>query len=135
MVTETRQRHNPLRLTTQVTQAERRLVYRHRMVRFRASRLQHNLREKLGSPAMLLMAGGLGFVAGHLPKRQTSPSDSDGSAFYRKLSRIALRLVPVATMLFKLRRPPAVDSSAWSGWPSQVPETHRRTAASSGQAA
>jgi hypothetical protein len=134
MGTETVQRHKPAPLTTQVTLAERRLVYRHRMVAIRTSRLQHNLRDKLTSPAMVLMAGGLGFAVGHFQKQQTSPPDGDEGTSYGKLFRTALRLVPLATVLLKLRPSPAADSAAWSGWPSQVPEPHRPTAESAGPA-
>ena len=67
-----RRRHKPASLTVQVMHAERQVLARRRLVGIRATLLGRNIRRQWTSPAMLLLAGGLGFVAGHFIKRRAS---------------------------------------------------------------
>jgi hypothetical protein len=123
MATDTRQRHKPAPpLAVQVTQAERGLLNRHKMVGYRASVLRDDLRKQLSSPAMLLIAGGLGLIGGYIKGRASSPDDNDG-ARRSKLMPVALDLVSMAAALFRRQASGATESSPWSGWPRQAPET------------
>jgi hypothetical protein len=133
MTTDVSQRRKPAPLTAQVTQAEQRLLDRHQMVDYRASRLRDNLRKQLSSPAMLLVAGAIGFAAGTLKKRQTSSPNNEGAS-HGKWLRVALKLMSLATALFRLRPSAGTDSSSGLGWPIQVPEARHPAAASFGQA-
>jgi hypothetical protein len=77
----------------------------------------------LTSPAMLLLAGGLGFAAGHFTKRQASrPSNTKrprGS--HNKLFGRALKLIAFARVLSRAIPLAAKDPSVQSGLSSQRP--------------
>jgi hypothetical protein len=111
MAVTIRQRDKPAPLSVQVTQAERRVLYHRRMVVLRASRLGRNIRRQVTSPATLLWAGGLGFAAGHLTKRQAStPSETErrrGS--HNKLFGRALKLIALARILSRAFPSAATD--------------------------
>jgi len=83
------------------------------MVGLRASMLGQNIRKQLTSPAMLLLAGGLGFAAGHLTKRQASmPSSTErrrGS--HNTLFGRALKLIALARILSRAFPSAAMDPS------------------------
>lgn len=77
MVVNIRQRYKLAPLSVQVMHAERQVLDRRRIVRVRVSVLGHTIRSQMSSPAMLLWAGGLGFVAGEFTRRQASrPGDA-----------------------------------------------------------
>jgi hypothetical protein len=115
-----RQRHKPAPLTVQVTQAERRVLYRRRLVDYHASRLAQNLRRGLTSPVVLLVAGGLGFAAEHFTRRQASALGHTERASPGKLFA-ALKFASMATTLFRHLAPVADPPQA--GLPSQPPGT------------
>ena len=102
MAANMRQRDKPACLTVQVMHAERQLLDRRRLVKVRATMLGRNLRRQLTSPAMLLLAGGLGFVVAYFfTKRQAStPSNTErprGS--HNKLFGTVLKLITLARTL------------------------------------
>jgi hypothetical protein len=61
-------------LAVQISEAERRLRNRRRLVRVRGATLGRTLHQRMTAPAMLLLAGGLGFLMGELTRRQTPQS-------------------------------------------------------------
>jgi hypothetical protein len=97
MAANIRQRHKPASLTVQIRLAEQQVRDRRRLVGVRATVLGQNMRSKLTSPAVLLLAGGVGFVAGHFTKRKASkasntkrPRGSHNKLFGRVLKLIIL---------------------------------------------
>lgn len=112
-----RQRHKPASLTVQVMHAERQVLDRRRLVSDRASLLGQNIRRQLTSPAMLLMAGGVGFAAGFFTKRQAAaprntkrPPGSASTIYARALQLIVLartvsRLFPSSTTAASAQAP------------------------------
>jgi len=134
MATDTRQRSKPAPLTAQVTQAERRLLYRRRMVGFRASRLQSDLRKQLTAPGTLLVAVGVGFAIGHLQKRHNPAADRDDGSSHNKLLGLAFKVLSWAPVLFRPPPAAAMESSSPSAWSSQLPEAAGPLPASSGRA-
>lgn len=80
MVTSTRQRDRPASLTVLIMHAERQVLDRRQLVGARARMLGESIRRHLTSPAILLLAGGVGFIAGSFTKRQASAPSSTGAA-------------------------------------------------------
>jgi hypothetical protein len=123
MTANNRQRHAPASLTVQVMQAELQVLHCRRLVGVRASMLGQSIRSRLTSPAMLLLAGALGFAAGHFTKRQASrPSNTKrprGS--HNKLFGRALKLIAFARVLSRAIPLAAKDPSVQSGLSSQRP--------------
>jgi len=72
MTATVRQRHAPASLTVQVMQAELRVLHDRQLLVSRASMFGRNMRSRLTSPSMLLLAAGVGLVAGHLTSRKAS---------------------------------------------------------------
>lgn len=84
-------------LTVQISEAEGRLRNRRRSVRVRGATLGRMLRQRMTDPALLLWAGGLGFLLGELTRRRTPQSggmdrspDSGHSFFETVLNLIQL---------------------------------------------
>jgi len=126
-----RQRHKPAPLTVQVTQAERRVVYRRRLVHYHASRLGQKLRQSVSSPIMLFVAGGLGFAAERLTRRPASTPGNTERASHSRLFAAARQFISLATTL--LRRLAPVAARLETGMPTQSEEARfRQTGASSG---
>ena len=61
-------------LAVQISEAERRLRNRRRLVQIRGAALRQMLHQRMTSPTMLLLAGGLGFLMGELTRRPTPQS-------------------------------------------------------------
>jgi len=61
-------------LAIQIGEAERRLQNRRRLVQIRGAALRQMLHQRMTSPVMLLLAGGLGFFMGELTRRPTPQS-------------------------------------------------------------
>jgi len=119
MALNVRQQSNPAPLPIQVAQAERRLLYRRRMVGLRASRLRQNLHTHSTSPTVLLLAGGLGFVVGQLKDRQAADVKRPSR---NRFVGIALQSISLFTAL--LRHQPAAGTDAVpSGPPDAAPST------------
>ena len=101
MAENMRQRNKPASLTVQVMHAERQVLDRRRLVVIRATMLGQNIRRQLTSPAVLLLAGVVGFAAGHFTRRQVStPSNTErprGSP--NKLFETALKLIALTRTL------------------------------------
>ena len=57
-------------LTVQITEAERQLQNRQRLVRIRGAMLGRTLCQRITDPALLIWAGGLGFLMGELTQCQ-----------------------------------------------------------------
>jgi hypothetical protein len=133
MAADVRQRHKPASLAVQVMLAEGQVLHRRRLVGVRASLLGQCIQSQLTSPAMLLLAGGLGFVAGHFTKRQASaPSNTKGPrASHNKLFGKALKLIALARILSRSFPSAVMDPSVQSGLPSQPPEPRFGSAAAS----
>ena len=78
MAVNIRQRQKPASLSVQVMHAERQVLERRRIVKFRIIGLGRTIHRQLTSPVMLLWAGGLGFAAGLFPTRHASkPGNTD----------------------------------------------------------
>ena len=114
-----RQRHKPAPLTVQITQVERRVLYRRRLVQYHASRAAQSLRRGLTSPAILLVAVGLGVAAEHFTRRQAPALGHAERASAGKLFAAALKFISMATTLFRRLAPVADPPKA--GLPSQHP--------------
>jgi hypothetical protein len=91
------------------------------------------IRRQLTSPAMLLLAGGLGFVAGRFTQRQAStPSNTERPrASHNKLFGRALKLIALARILSRAFPSAAMDPSVQSRLSSQAPAPRFRSAAAS----
>jgi len=96
MTANTRQRHAPASLSVQVMQAELRVLQGRRLLGLRASRFGQNMRNRLTSPSMLLLAAGVGLVAERFTWRRTpargkikQPSASKNKLFARVLKVVA----------------------------------------------
>ena len=128
-----RQRHKPASLAVQVMQAERQVLHRRRLVRERASIFGEYMRRQLTSPAMLFLAGGLGFAAGHIVKRQAStPNNSERPrGAHNKLFGRVLKLVALVRILSRAFPSAATDPAAASGLSSQAPGPQVRSVAAS----
>jgi hypothetical protein len=87
----------------------------------------------LTSPAILLLAGGLGFVAGYFIKRQVStPSKTDRPRASRsKLFGRALKLIAFVRLLTRAFPSAAKDPSVQAGLSSQTPAPRFPSAAAS----
>jgi hypothetical protein len=134
MAANMRQRDKPACLTVQVMHAERQLLDRRRLVKVRATMLGQNLRRQLTSPAMLLVAGGLGFVVAYFfTKRQVStPSNTEGPrGSHTKLFAWALKLIALGRTVSRAFPSAVMDPSVQSGLPSQAPAPRFSSAAAS----
>jgi len=133
MAENLRQRHKPASLAVQVTQAEWRVLHRRRLIGARASILAQRIQAQLTSPAMLLLAGGLGFGAGHFSRRQAStPSDTEHPrGAHNKLFGRALKLITLARILSRFVPLAAVDPPVQAGLPGQPLAPRFRPAAAS----
>lgn len=111
MTANLRQRQTPAPLPVRVTQAELLVLQRRQLVGARASSLGQNLRRQLASPAMLLWAGGLGFVAADVVKRRAStPTNTEPRrASHNKVFARALKLIAFAHTLSRAFPSVAVD--------------------------
>ena len=92
-------------LTVQISEAEGRLRNRRRLVRVRGAALGRTLHQRITAPAMLLWAGGLGFIVGELIQRPTPQSRStdrspDSSYSFLETALNLIRLVTWARTLF-----------------------------------
>jgi hypothetical protein len=126
-----RQRHKPASLIVQITQAELRVLHHRQLVGVCASKLGQDLREQLTSPAMLLLAGGLGFVAGHMTRHQAStPSNAEHPrAAHTQLLAKALKLIAFARTLSRIFPSAAMEFSVQSESSSQTPAPQFRSPA------
>ena len=92
-------------LAVQISEAERRLRNRRRLVRVRGATLGRTLHQRMTAPAMLLLAGGLGFLMGELTRRQTPTSrgtdrsPDSGHPFFETLLNL-IKLVTWVRTLF-----------------------------------
>jgi hypothetical protein len=68
-------------LNDQIREAGDRLRNRRRLVQVRGATLGRTLHQRITDPALLLWAGGMGFLIGELTRRQTpqAPRDTDRS--------------------------------------------------------
>jgi len=96
MTANTRQRHAPASLSVQVMQAELRVLQGRRLLGLRASRFGQNMRNRLTSPSMLLLAAGVGLAVGHFTWRAApargkikQPRVSENKLFARVLKVVA----------------------------------------------
>ncbi len=126
-------RHKPAPLTVQVMHAERQVLNRQRLVSARAWLLGENIRKKLASPATLLVAGGVGFALGLIPKRKATIADPTkrrtGSANATTMYARALKLIALARTLSGFFPSSTTDSSVQSVVPREAPEAQYRSAA------
>lgn len=58
-------------LAVQISETERRLRNRRRLIRVRGATLGRTLHQRMTAPALLLSASGMGFLMGELTRRQT----------------------------------------------------------------
>jgi hypothetical protein len=94
MATATRLRARSAPLKVEITRAAARLRERRRRVDLSAAVLRHNLGRHLTSPMMLLLAGGVGFVAADLANRDAAPErTADSQAPAKNLFASAMSLV------------------------------------------
>jgi len=93
--------------------------------------LGKSLRRQLTSPAMLLVAGGIGFAAENFPRQPASTADHTqrSRAARNKLVEKALKLIALARILVKTFPSVGLDPSAQSGLPGQTPAPPYRSAA------
>jgi len=96
MTANTRQRLAPASLTVQVMQAELRVLHDRQLLVSRASMFGRNMRSRLTSPSMLLLAAGVGLAVGHFTWRPApargkikQPSVSKNKLFARVLKVVA----------------------------------------------
>ena len=96
MTDHNRQRYTPASLTVQVTQAELRVLHGRRLLGLRVSMFGRNMRSRLTSPSMLLLAAGVGLAVGHFTWRPApargkikQPSASKNKLFARVLKVVA----------------------------------------------
>ena len=119
-----RTRHKPAPLTVQVMHAERQVLNRHRQVSNRAWLLGQNIRTKISSPATLLIAGGVGFAIGIIPKRKAAAVGStkrrpgSTTTMYTR----ALKLIALARTLSGFFPSSTPASSVQSVVPREAPE-------------
>ena len=104
MAATIRLRHKPASLAVQVMHAERQVLDRRRLVNVRTALLGHAIRRQMTSPAMLLCAGGLGFLAGQFTRRRASKPGNTRrpSGFYKNVLGRALKLVALVRTLSSL---------------------------------
>ena len=62
------QEKTPGSLAEQIAETERRLLNRQQLIGLRRSLLNQHVRQKITSPAALLVAGGVGFIIGDLTR-------------------------------------------------------------------
>lgn len=119
-------------LTAQISDAERQLQNRRRLVEVRSIALRRAVQEWMTEPTVLLWAGGVGFLAGELTKRQTpepqgsSPLPSPGHTFF-DTARTVIALATLVRPLFsalpgtQTKRPSASDAEAEEAAPLTQP--------------
>ena len=124
-------RHKSTYLSIQITQAERQILHRKRLIGERASMLGQSARRQLTSPTMLLVAGSIGFAVGYLPVQTASTPESaeHPRASRSKLFERALKLITLARILSKAFPSAQIVPSAQSGVPVQTPTPRYRSAA------
>jgi opacity protein-like surface antigen len=94
MAANSRLRTRSAPLKVEITRAAARLRERRRRVDLSAAALRHNLGRHLTSPMMLLLAGGVGFVAGDLANRDSgSERTGDSQSLVKNLFASATSLV------------------------------------------
>jgi len=115
-------------LTAQISDAERQLQNRRRLVGVRGVALHRTVQEWMTEPTVLLWAGGMGFLVGELTKRQTpkpqgsSPLPNPGHSFF-DTARTVIALATLARPLFSAlpgawtKRPSASDAEAEAAAP------------------
>ena len=115
-------------LTAQISEAERRLQDRRRLVGFRGVALRRTVQEWMTEPTVLLWAGGMGFLVGELTKRQApkpqglSPSPNPGHSVF-DTARTVIALATLARPLFsalpgaRTKRPSASGAEAEAAAP------------------
>ena len=114
-------------LTVQISEAEGRLRNRRRLVRVRGAALGRTLHQRITAPAMLLWAGGLGFIVGELTQRPTPQSRStdrspdSGHSFFETALNL-IRLVTWARTLFAALPGAGTQPSAPLKAPVQTPD-------------
>lgn len=89
-------------LTARVMQAEMQLLRRRQRIGECASALGHAVRSQLTSPVALLLAAGVGFIAGFFGRRPVAApgNEAPARAFRDRLFAWALQLFGVARALF-----------------------------------
>ena len=94
----------PSSLTVQITEAERQLQNRQRLVRIRGAMLGRTFRERITDPVLLLWAGSLGFLVGELTQHQISkrPRLDHSPDAGRPFFETALDLIKMATSIRNL---------------------------------
>jgi hypothetical protein len=114
-------------LNDQIREVGDRLLNRRRLVRARGDTLGRILRQRMAAPAMLLLAGGLGFLMGELTRRQTPRSrgmdrspDSGHPLFESALNLI--KLVNWARTFFVALSGAGTRPSSRSETSVQIPE-------------
>jgi hypothetical protein len=121
MTANIRNASKPASLTVQIRDAERQVLERQRLVSVCASTLGQNMREQLTSPAALLSACGLGFVAGELTKHQPQARGTDNSpASYSTYFATALNLITWAHTLLAALPLGWIESCSQPDLPSDV---------------
>ena len=92
--------------------------------------LGKSLRRQLTSPAMLLVAGGIGFAAGNFPRQPAPMADSTQRPrpVRNKLVEKALKLIALARILVKAFPSVGLHPSAQSGLPGQSAPPYRSAA-------
>jgi hypothetical protein len=101
-------------LEGQIMRAELRFQDRRRRIRAGADKLERDVRRQLTSPCALLLAGGLGFVAGDLAARDCSDSRLPGSDFFTRAVSIIAVVRSLLTSIQAMQRP-AVECDGASG--------------------
>jgi hypothetical protein len=128
MAANIRQRHKLASLTAQIRHAEQQVRDRRRQVGVRATLLGRNMRRQLTSPAALLFAGGLGFVAGYCTRRKASKPGNAKRPHRSKLFGRVLKLIILAGTLSRAFPSAVMDPRIQSGrLPSQAPAPQFRS--------
>lgn len=91
-------------LTVQITKAERQLQNRQGLVRIRGAMLGRTLCQRMTEPALLLWAGGLGFLVGELTQCQIPklPRLDDSPEAGHPFFKTALDLIKLVTSIRNL---------------------------------
>ena len=112
MATTTRLRARSTPLKVEITRAAGRLQERRRRVDLCAAVLRHNFGRHLTSPMMLLLAGGVGFLAADLANRDNASERMGGSeAPVKDRLAGAMRLVALIRSVLAMIQTTAVTAS------------------------
>ena len=127
-------------LTAQISDAERRLQSRRRLVGVRGVALRRTVQEWMTEPTVLLWAGGIGFLIGELTQRPTpkpqglAPPPSPGHPFF-DTARTVIALATLARPLFSALPGAQTKRPSTSGASAQAPAPPDRSRATpSGEA-